>query len=259
MRKLHLDDELRRAETKWYILSMDNASNTASNKGSVAIPPPTELRTLESPEEHSFAAVDRYRSDIALLNYLLQDLRVLVRRYAKGEIDLSEQQKIVWEVHGLQRRTVVCDPKRLLEDMTVQFVGFFGDRRETVDEVVLNANEQALLDEFVNYPGILSYSSCELVNGYWANLVVHSEPDDREAWRGSHIHKDAVATIAPAAYHNVRIHNGVIAAGVVGSDTVVIGSTKYWDYDTDPVWHATRRLPGGQSESMVGPVGDGDQ
>lgn len=252
MRKLHLDVELRRAETKWYILTMNNAPNKASE----ATPPPTLLRTLESPDEHAFAAVDRYRSDIALLNYLLQDLRVLVRRYAKGELALSKHQKIVWEVHGLQRRTVVCNPKRLLEDTSVQFVGFFGDRRETVDEVVLNANEQALLDGFVNYPGILSYSSCELVNGYRANLVVHSEPDDREAWRGSHIHKDAVATIAPAPYHNVRIHNGVIAAGVVGSDTVVIGSTKYWDYDTDPVWHATRRLPGGQSESMVGPVGD---
>ena len=255
MRKLHLNIELRRAETKWYILTMNNVSNTPSE----AALPPTLLRTLESPEEHSFAAVDRYRSDIALLNYLLQDLRVLVRRYAKDELELSEHQKIVWEVHGLQRRTVVCNPKRLLEDTTVQFVGFFGDRRDTVDEVVLNANEQALLDEFVNYPGILSYSSTELVNGYWANLVVHSEPDDREAWRGSHIHKDAVATIAPAAYHNVRIHNGRIDAGVIGSDTVVIGSTKYWDYDTDPVWHATRRLPGGQSESMVGPVGDDDE
>ena len=248
MRKLHLNVELRRAEAKWYILTMNNPPE--------ATLPPTLLRTLESPDEHAFAAVDRYRSDIALLNYLLQDLRVLVRRYAKGELELSEQQKIVWEVHGLQRRTVVCDPKRLLEDTSVQFVGFFGDRRETVDEVVLNANEQALLDEFVNYPGILSYSSSELVNGYWANLVVHSDPDDREDWRGSHIHKDAVATIAPAAYHNVRIHNGLIAAGVIGSDTVVIGSTKYWDYDTEPGGHATRPLPGVQSESMVGPVGD---
>lgn len=210
----------------------------------------------EDPVGHDFASTRRYKSDIALLNYLLQDLRVLVRRAARGETPLLRPQQIVtWEVHGLQRRTVVCDPNRLRAPAPVHIVGFFGDRRTQADKRPIDQSEFDLIAEFCNYPGILSYSSTELVDDYWANLVVHAEPTDREAWRESEIHKRAVADVAPIAYHNVRIHNGWIRGeGVMGLRTVWLQSTKYWDYDVDPVWHAFRDLPGGESVHLIGPT-----
>lgn len=214
---------------------------------------PIQLLPDESPPHHPFAAARLYYSDLALLNYLLQDLRVLVRRAAKGELRLLPHQKITWEVHGLQRRTVVCEPDRLLDFADAQVVGFFGDRRPVVDAETVEEVELALIDEFRNYPGILSYSSVELVENQWANLVVHRDPEDREAWRGSEIHRHAVDRIAPETYCSVRIHNGCIKGGVIGPQTVRIETTKYWDYDASPVWHAMRTLPGGATKTIESP------
>ncbi|MDW3220269.1 MAG: hypothetical protein R8F63_16795 [Acidimicrobiales bacterium] len=203
---------------------------------------------------HPITDLDHYEGDIALLNYLLQDLRALIRQAGRDDTIFEPRQVITWEVHGLARRTVICDPAGLADSADVHMVGFFGDRRADADQPAIDTSEMALINEFADYPGILSYSSVELVDGYWANLVVHREPQDREAWRGSPVHQDAVERIAPTAYHGVRIHNGCIMGGVVGQHTVVIEITKYWDYDVSPTWHAIRVLPGGESVELTGPI-----
>lgn len=203
---------------------------------------PEVLTPSEINGEHEISCTSHYKRDIPLLNYLLQDLRVLMRRYVKGEMRIQPQQVFTWDVHGLERRIVVCNPEAVVEETDVQIVGFFGDRRARTDQDQIDASEYDLISEFVNYPGILSYSSIELVDHYWANLVVHRRPEDREEWRGSDAHKNAVDVVAPHAYHGVRIHNGCIRGGVTGSQSVFIESTKYWDYDVTPTWHAYRDL-----------------
>ncbi len=214
------------------------------------------LQLDESPPDHPFAAVQLYHADIALLNYLLQDLRALVRRAAAGEIQLVAHETIEWQVHGLRRRTIVCDPQRLLQRHDVEMVGFFGDRRAESDGSAVDEVEVKLHLEFRNYPGILSYSSIELVDNQWADLVVHSEPEDRQAWRSSRVHVYAAEELAPRVYHNVRIHNGCIPDGAIGSETVVIETTKYWDYDVFPTWRASRELPGGATGTVGSPWTD---
>jgi hypothetical protein len=214
---------------------------------------PILLEPNESPADHPCAAVEHYHSDLALLGYLLQDLRVLVRRAAKGEIPLQPYGRITWEVHGLKRRTVTCDPIRLLERDDFQIVGFLADRRTLPTAGELDEAELDVIDEFENYPGIVSYSSLELVDHQWANLVVHTTPDDREAWRHSERHIRAAEDLAPRVYHNVRIHNGCIPEGPIGRRTVVIESTKYWDYDSPEPWHAFREFPGGAAEIVGTP------
>jgi hypothetical protein len=217
---------------------------------------PEQLAPTQDVPTHPIASMRHYRGDIALLNYLLQDLRALIRRHNKDEIAIHPQQVFTWDVHGLERRTVLCDPINITELDNVQIVGFFGDRRERTDQDEVDASEFDLISEFVHYPGILSYSSIELVDHYWANLVVHTTPDDREAWRQSDAHKNAVDVVAPDAYHGVRIHNGCIPDGVLGSETVTIDSTKYWDYDDPDRWHAIREFPEGASEVLEGPVAE---
>ncbi|MBT8239833.1 MAG: hypothetical protein KJN63_01235 [Acidimicrobiia bacterium] len=203
---------------------------------------PVRLAPTEKPPGHRFADPTLYESDHALLAYLLQDLRSLMRRCRKGEIEVEPFQVLTWEVHGLQRRVVMCDPTALLKNTFVNVVGFFGDRKADADLVSLDGVEVGLLGEFRTYPGIMSYSSVELVDHHWANLVVHKKPEDREAWRGSSIHKYAVDRVAPNVYHGVRIHNGCIRGGVTGNGHVEIESTKYWDYDVTPTWEAIRVL-----------------
>jgi hypothetical protein len=217
---------------------------------------PQLLTVYESPEGHPCAAVDHYRSDLALLSYLLQDLRALARRAAKGEIELAPYQRVTWEVHGLRRRTVICDPPQLLSGEDVLMVGFLGNRRNTPEAAEVEATELDVIDEFTKYPGIVSYSSIELVDHQWANLVIHTGPDDREAWRHSEIHIEAAERLAPKVYHDVRIHNGRVLSGVTGPETIVINTTKYWDYDSPDRWHAQRDFPGGATETIGSPWTD---
>lgn len=212
---------------------------------------PVELAPNEGPPEHPCADPKLYHSDIALLNYLLQDIRALVRQAAAGLIELDPYQQLAWEVHGLRRRTVICDPTRLVEHADVQIVGFFGNRRTDTNRDEIDEVNLGLLGEFRDYPGILSYSSVELVDDHWANLVVHAEPTDRERWRSSTLHIRAAEDLSPDFYHSVRIHNGCLPLGVVGPETVVIETTKYWDYDVSPAWRAQRALPEGATEATA--------
>ncbi|MEM9653950.1 MAG: hypothetical protein AAGA65_17795 [Actinomycetota bacterium] len=217
---------------------------------------PDELLPTEAPLGHPFADPDHYSGDLALLNYLLQDLRVVVRQIAAGDAAWSNYDEIEWQVHGLQRRTVICDRDTLVEPETRLAVGFFGDRRASSPAVDIDGTELNVVGEFRHFPGIISYSSIELVGHQWANLVVHTSGADRSDWRHSRIHIDAAERVAPEIYHNVRIHNGCIPGGPIGSGTLVLERTKYWDYDVQPVWHASRELPGGGIEEVATAPGD---
>ena len=214
---------------------------------------PIRIASDESPADHPSADVRHYGADLALLNYLLQDLRVLVRQADAGDTELRPYQTIIWDVHGLRRRTVMCDPASLLRGTDVWIVGFLGDRRSSDDAKEIDAFEIDVIGEFRQYPGILSYSSVELIDNQWANLVVHRNIGNREAWRHSHVHMHAAEELAPRVYHSVRIHNGRIRGGPIGSGTVIIETTKYFDYDSDPMWHAIRALPGGVTETVASP------
>ncbi len=135
--------------------------------GMASVPVPAshdfvELAADESPAEHPMANTGLYGGDIALLNYLLQDLRVITRQGEVGSTELTKYRDINWDVHGLKRRTVICD-------------------------------------------------------------------------------------------RSVRIHNGCLPGGPIGSGTVIIQSTKYWDYDCAPAWTAKRHLPGGAVEVLDSP------
>jgi len=194
-----------------------------------------------------FTSIAHYNNDIALMNYLLLDLRTLIRRYSVDEIKLNSFQQYTWKVHDLERRIVVCDPRGLTHCSDVQIVGFFGDRRSRADTQSPTANlmqelEEQLIEGFSEHPGILSYSSTELVDHYWANLVVHRREDDREQWRDFEVHRKAVSELAPNAYRSVRIHNGRVLNGIGGDQTVLLDCTKYWDYRDSPVWTAKRNL-----------------
>lgn len=188
-----------------------------------------------------------YEPDEQLLAYMLQDLRALMRRLHAGAIDLQPYESLTWSVHGLERRTVICDPLGLAKHGDVHIVGFFGERRgDPVTQARINRLERALLTEFRSHPGVLSYSSIELVDDYWANLVVHRANDDREHWRNGAVHREAAEDASPQHYRSVRIHHGVLAEGVCWSNSIRLLRTKYWDYGETPVggavWTASREL-----------------
>ncbi len=206
----------------------------------------------ESPEGHDCASIEHYPRDLALMNYLLQDMRALIRSAAAGRRALQAHERLEWRVHDLHRRTIVCDPARIVAMTDMFVVGFFSDRAEA-DRTALFEAEDGLLDRLRHHDGMLSYSSMELIDDHWANLVIHAAPADRDAWRADPVHRDAVDRISPAVYNSVRIHAGCLLDGVVGSNTILLEQSSYFDYTSTPLWLATRELPGAIGERLSGP------
>ncbi|MGQ0849136.1 MAG: hypothetical protein ACT4OP_08480 [Actinomycetota bacterium] len=187
-----------------------------------------------------FTAPGLYPRDLALLGFMLQDLRALLSDSKGGP--LIPYRSTEWEADGLRRRVIISDSLSRHGPEPTQIVGFFGERRLERDAAPLEEANLEIVLEFRNYPGILSYSSMELADGNWANLVVHRAPTDREAWRGSEAHARAAREMSPLYYRTVRIHNGVLPGGVLGDGSIVIERTKYWDYRTPKAWQAVREL-----------------
>jgi len=191
---------------------------------------------------HQFTDPHHYISDCALLGYMLQDMRALVRRRVTGDVQLGANELLRWDVHGLTRRIVLCDPEALAEVYDFCVVGFFGERRLGVDPAPVEEVDRQLIADFPNHPGMLGYMSMELVDHYWTNLVLHTRPEDIHRWSDSPLHIRATEQLSPGYYRNVRIHRGRLPGGVVGSGPIEINSTRYWDYDSSPAWRAVRIL-----------------
>ncbi len=205
-----------------------------------------ELAATEQLEDQPCRDLALTTADKALLADMLQDIRVLARQVDSREIDLQPYEILNWDVHGLARRAVICDPAALVQPVERYVVGFFGERRPAAKQSVVDDIEVDLLLEFRSHPGILSYSSTELIDNYWANLVIHEKPVDSQEWRNSDVHRRAVSEISPRQYRSVRIHNGRLSGGVVGSRAIMIDRTKFWDYGdfwndgSSEIWEAVR-------------------
>jgi hypothetical protein len=211
------------------------------------LPALVQLGPRDFPVDHPCADPALYEPDQQLLAYMLQDLRALVRRMHTGQIELQPYETRAWSVHDLQRRSVVCNPTGLAASTDVRIVGFFGERRGDSDtQGRIDQLERQLLTQFREFPGVLSYSSIELVDDYWANLVVHADDGDREAWRNGRVHREAAEDASPDHYRSVRIHHGLLHGGVCSSNMIRLLRTKYWDYGEvssgAPGWTAIREL-----------------
>ena len=200
-----------------------------------------ELSEYESVPGHPCSDVSLFAPDLDVMAYMLQDLRTLLRSAEANKVDVWRHKPFTWTVHGLHRRTVVCEPEEIRVGQRVCIVGFFGNRRNEFSWEKTDAIDVRLIDEFKSFPGILSYTSMELADDYWANLVVHAEPDDRESWRTSVPHQHAVE-LSPKLYTDVRIYNGHLPGGAAGSRAIEVDSTKYWDYESAPAWRAARNF-----------------
>lgn len=189
-----------------------------------------------------FTAVELIDRDVSVLRGMLDDMVMVLDESDHDERKIVPHERIAWKENGLVRRALICDEGRLRAHDDACFVGFFGERRTEIDIEPLEEANAAIVAQFKNYPGILSYSSIELPNGYWANLVLHDDPVDREYWSRGALHAQAARTLGPAHYLTVRIHTGVLSGRVLDTPSFGVKKTKYWDYSEEPEWAAERDL-----------------
>jgi hypothetical protein len=134
------------------------------------------------------------------------------------------------EPDGRQHRVVVLNESTLRIGGQLPFVGFFGRKRASVDASLLDALDAELIEELRLNPHMLSYSSLELPDGSWGNLVIMGSPQGAVDWAGSARHAYAAYSIAPACYLTIRLHSGVMTLSGLAHDDLQIRRTKHFDY-----------------------------
>ena len=207
---------------------------------------PVSLGPQEADAKRPFTAVKLIDRDLKTLSGMLDDLVTILDEVDDGSRTIEPNKRMSWRVDDLVRRLLVCNEQKLRfhEDLCV--VGFFGERHDNVEMGPLErANAQAVA-QFKDYLGILSYSSVELPGGYWANMVLHDDPVDREYWRRSALHAEAARNLSPLHYKTVRIHNLRLTDRVMSDPEFSIKRTKYWDYTEVPEWTAVREMDDGE-------------
>ena len=100
-----------------------------------------------------------------------------------------------------------------------------------------------LSEELPGHPGIVSYSSLELPDGNWGNLIVLDPPEAGEHWRTSAKHAWAASELAPRHYTVVRLHNGRFPGGLRSGHDPVVTRTRYYDFQDAVPWRAERAGP----------------
>jgi hypothetical protein len=139
---------------------------------------------------------------------------------------------------------IICDERALRMARDLAFVGFFALKRAGLDHSPLTQADDELIGEFGRHPGILSYSSLELPDGNWANLILLDPPEARDHWRQSLRHAHAAAELAPRHYTAVRLHHGVFPGGLLSGADAVLVRTRYLDFRGPAAWRAERLVGG---------------
>ena len=147
------------------------------------------------------------------------------------------------EAGGRLHRAILFDPRRLGDGRDLVWVGFFGVKRREVDSAPLTKMDEELIQELPAHPDILSYSSLELDDGDWGNLILLDGDEAREHWRNGARHAYATRELAPRQYLYVRLHQGILPGGACAGRAPVLRRTKYFDYHGGTIWRAEREWP----------------
>jgi YD repeat-containing protein len=185
----------------------------------------------------AFADPAQSAADLAALRTMAARLRRLLEEPAAGRIVEDR------EPDGRQHRVVLGAADRLGAVRDLGLVGFFAVKRVGLDHAALTRTDDELIEELPGHPGILSYSSLELADGNWGNLIVLDPPEAGERWRTSGKHAWAASELAPRHYTVVRLHNGRLPGGLRSGRDPVLTRTRYHDFRGPAPWRAERAAP----------------
>ena len=137
------------------------------------------LNSNEVLDEDSPPGDEEYEQDIVLLKYMAQ--RIYITLYLlDGPTDPS--QPLLYFLEEGQKythRIAIYSPQALLLNNKLDFVGFISRKLQPGDPQVIEeirTVDKKLIVELINTPGLMSYSSLELRDGRWCNLVLFSGP-----------------------------------------------------------------------------------
>jgi hypothetical protein len=200
------------------------------------------LASDEVPAGKPFVDPVHTRRDEEALRRLLGNERERARMWADPGFE-DGRNVIVRETdsEGHRHLLVVPDTRALLAAINPVAVGFFGRPRVDADHSRLFGLEEELVQGMSAYAadGLLSYYDVELVKGAYGNLILFRNADGPMRWRENPVHRRAVE-ISPGSYHEIRLHQGVLAGRLLDGGALTVVRTRYLDYSGPEPWRAVR-------------------
>lgn len=188
----------------------------------------THLHTREVLDEPSLPNVEKDSLDLVILRYMAQ--RIYVTLYLLDESVNAPQPLLYYteEGHKHVHRIAIYRPHELLLNRSLNFVGFISGKQKPgtphiIDEI--HSMDKKLIVELVNTPGLLSYSSLELRDGTWCNLVLLNDTEAKTHIRNSETHAYAAYQLAPRYYEWIRIHTGIVG---LTRNEMIVQKTRYY-------------------------------
>lgn len=200
-----------------------------------------QLSPLEIVPDRLFAGPEHSLADANLVDYMRMRLIGVLREANIGPNDPLSREMYIQSLpeDGARLHRIVILSRELLQTASeLTFVGFFGHKRGDANAAIMQDVDTELLKEFLDHTYVLSYSSLELPDGNWANMVLLQHADGIEHWRASQKHAYAARELAPQYYRSIRLHNGVLPGGLASRPILL--STKYYQFEHSGWWQAIR-------------------
>lgn len=207
--------------------------------------PLASLDANESVAQHPFAETRHNERDFAGLEQARLALATLLAQPNATPYSASGRAVHCVKPETDDHRIVLYHPDAIRTAASLGAVGFCGFRADNLpDSIVAEINhlDNLLLDELLQYPDVLSYSTLRMPDANYVNLVLLRDLAAIDVWRGSPVHRHAAEVVSPRFYKHVRLHNGVLPQGIASAFAPT--STKYYDFESEPAWRALRSHTG---------------
>ena len=197
------------------------------------------LNISETKAKYSFPRSEGVKMDFVLLRYMAQ--RIYVTLYLLDE-PVNPALPLLYsleEGHKNTHRMAIYRPQELLLNGRLDFVGFVsGKQRHGEAQIMeeIHTVDKKLGVELRRAPGLLSYSSLELRDGRWCNLVLFNDPEAKTHIKRSATHAYAAYELSPRYYDWDRIHTGIMPEGLARNE-LVVQKTRYY------LFHGTHEKP----------------
>jgi hypothetical protein len=203
---------------------------------------PFALTAFDVIPDRPFTCPTCNQHDLAVMERMAEVLRDTVEREKPMQRENRLDIFYLKENDGRPHRVVISNWNGLVVTETLVVVGFFGQRRPDADPIQTHIADAVLLQEFTHHPDLLSYSSIQLPDGNWGNLVLFRSVQGPYGWGHSKYHAQAAQEISPQYYYSIRLHNGEVTDGLFSGTPIRLNCTKYYDFTVQPLWKAVRTL-----------------
>ena len=191
------------------------------------------LNSSKALDEDSPPGDEENEQDLVLLRYMAQ--RIYITLYLLNEPTDPSQPLLYYLEEGRKytHRISIYSPQELLQNNKLDFVGFISRKLQPGDSQVIEeirAVDKKLIVELINTPGLMSYSSLELRDGWWCNLVLFSGPELKMHLKKSETHAYAAYQLSPRYYDWVRLQIGIMPGGLARNE-MLLQKTKFYQFN----------------------------